>query len=101
MRRTRVDTGRLAPGVWFVRSHRGRGLTPVTPEGNRVALMFIAGMAASAVVVGGLAIATGTMWWMAVFVAGAAASMVWFIATAHRHGDLSVNAVDLKMRSEH
>ena len=45
----------LPPHIWFVRSNRGSGSYPVTPEGWRALWIFAAGVAASAIVGGLLA----------------------------------------------
>lgn len=100
MRRTRFDTSRLAPGIWFVRSNRGRSLFPVTPEGNRVVRRFLAGVAASSVAGGGLTIVTDQIGWMAVFAAGTAAAAAWFIITAYRHADMSVRVGEIVIRDD-
>jgi hypothetical protein len=94
----RFDTSRLPAGVWFVRSGKGGGLVPVTPEGRRVMLLFLLGMLASGAPGGGLTIATRNLLWLAVAGIGMAASAIWFIITARRHGDSSVNYTDILVR---
>jgi hypothetical protein len=97
--RARFDASRLPPGVWFVRSGKGNGLMPVTREGTRVLLMFMLGMLGSAIV-GGLIMGFVSQWvGVAVIVVGMVASPAWFIMTAKRHGDSSINAMDLVVRS--
>ncbi len=80
-------TGETPAPIWFVRSNGGAGSYPVTPEGWRAVWMFLAGVAASALV--GMILATsGPVWlWVLVFVAGMAASAWRFIDVARRHTD--------------
>ena len=94
----RFDTSKLPAGVWFVRSGKGNGLMPVTSEGRRVMRMFLLGMLASGAVGGGLAIATKNLLWLALASVGMAASAIWFVMTARRHGDSSVNYTDILVR---
>jgi hypothetical protein len=84
----------LPPHIWFVRSNRGSGSYPVTPEGWRTLWIFAAGVAASAIV-GGLLAASGSTWlWTVVFVGGTAGAAIWFIATARSRTDFSITYND-------
>lgn len=85
----------LPPGIWFARSRRGRGYAPVTREGWRVSLLFLVFMIAAGGLAGLLIALTGEVAWIALFGVGAAVSGAWFIATARRHGDLSIDAADI------
>jgi hypothetical protein len=97
--KARFDTTRLPPGVWFVRSGKGNGLMPVTREGNRMLLFFVLGMVGSAIL-GALIMAFWSLYvGVPVIIIGMIASAAWFIATARRHGDSSINAMDLVVRS--
>ena len=84
----------LPSHIWFVRSNRGSGSYPVTPEGWRALWTFAACVAASAIVGGLLAVSGSTWLWPVIFVAGTAGAAIWFIATARRHTDFSITYND-------
>jgi hypothetical protein len=80
--------------IWFVRSNGGQGSYPVTAEGWRVVSVFIAGIAASAIMGLVLAQAMPTWLWAAITAIGIAASAIWFIMTARAHTDFSLTYND-------
>ncbi|MGB6117630.1 MAG: hypothetical protein WBF87_05360 [Mesorhizobium sp.] len=94
-------TLRLGPGVWFVRSDRGRGSYPVTREGWMVVARFALGMFGSGAagwLVGnwatGQGIELGEFAFPAIFTIGAIAS-VWYLATtARKHTDYTITVSD-------
>jgi hypothetical protein len=94
----RFDTSKLRAGVWFVRSGRGSGLMPVTSEGRRVMRIFLLGMLASGAAGGALVIATKNLLWLALAGVGMAASATWFVMTARRHSDPSIDYTDILVR---
>ena len=76
--------------VWFVRSNGGSGSYPVTREGWRTVWVFVAGMAASAILGLVLAGIAANWLWIAVAAAGMAISAFWFIRQARAHTDYSI-----------
>jgi hypothetical protein len=86
-------SGRLPPHIWFVRSNRGSGSYPIAPEGRRTMWNFVAGLAASTIV-GGLLAVSGSKWFWPVVLTGTAGAAIWFIATARQHTDFSITDND-------
>jgi hypothetical protein len=97
--KSHFDTAGLPPGIWFVRSGKGGGVMPVTPEGRRVVRLFALGMVASGALGGVLAGVTGSLWWLAIVVIGMTGSAVWFVTTAMRHADRTINYSELLRKS--
>jgi uncharacterized membrane protein len=83
-------TRALLANIWFVRSNGGQGAYPVTAEGWRVVWVFIAGIAASALMGLVLAQTMPTWLWAAITAIGIAVSAIWFIMTARAHTDFSL-----------
>ncbi len=94
----RFDTSRLPTGIWFVRSGKGQGVMPVTPEGRRVTRLFLAGMFGSGLLAGLAAWAAGDPWWLLLMAIGMVASAIWFVRTAFRHADRTINYRDLMVK---
>ena len=84
----------LPPHIWFVRSNRGSGSYPVTPEGWRALWTFAACVAASAIVGGLLAVSGATLALACDLRRGHGRRRDWFIATARRHTDFSISYND-------
>ena len=74
-----------ASDIWFERSKGGAGFHPVTPEGKRIVWVFVAGIAASAVMGAVLAQTMPTLLWVAIMGVGMAVSALWFLMTARAH----------------
>ncbi len=75
--------------IWFVRSNGGAGAYPVNAEGWRIVWVFLAGIAASALMGWVLSQTMPTLLWVAITALGMTISAVWFIMTARAHTDYS------------
>jgi hypothetical protein len=82
-------TRKLPANIWFVRSNGGQGAYPVTADGWRVVGVFIAGIAASAIMGAVLAQTMETWLCVAITALGMAIAAIWFIMTARAHTDYS------------
>ena len=76
--------------IWFVRSNGGQGAYPINANGWRVVWVFLAGMAASAIMGAVLAQTMETWLWVTIMGIGMAVSAIWFIMTARAHTDFSM-----------
>jgi len=88
---------KLREGVWFV----GPRSAPVTAEGWRVVHIFIGGVIALAAVSIAIALTVNPFWlWIPIFAIGMVSLAIFFVATAKKHTDSSVNWAEYRKQND-